>query len=50
MDKDSFLNYVKSKNIYIDTAKTVKTRFDTSNYEIEHYHRKKQKSCQINER
>ena len=35
MDKDSFLNYVKSKNIYIDIAKTVKTRFDTSNYEIE---------------
>ena len=35
MDADSFLVYIKMKDIYIDLAKDVKTRFDISNYELD---------------
>ena len=35
MDTDSFIVYVKTVDIYKDTAKDVKTRFDTSNYELD---------------
>ena len=34
MDTDSFIVHVKT-NIYKDIAEDVKTRFDTSNYEID---------------
>ena len=34
MDKDSFIVYIKTEDIYSDTAKDVETRFDTSNYEL----------------
>ena len=27
--------YIKTKDIYVDIAKHVETRFDTSNYELE---------------
>ena len=27
--------YIKTKDIYVDIAKLVETRFDTSNYELE---------------
>ena len=36
MDTDSFIGYMiykKNKNIYVDIANDVETRFDTSNYE-----------------
>ena len=35
MDTDSFLVYIKSKDIYSDIAKDVETKFDTSNYELD---------------
>ena len=35
MDKGSFIVYIKTENIYIDIAKNVETRFETSNYELE---------------
>ena len=36
MDADSFvfIYYVKTEDIYVDTAKDVETRFDTSNYAL----------------
>ena len=34
MDKDSFIVYIKTKDIYADIVKDVETRFDTSNSEI----------------
>ena len=34
MDTDSFIVYIKTGDIYKDTAENVKTRFDTSNYEL----------------
>ena len=34
MDKDSFIVYIKTEDIYSDTAKDVETRFDISNYEL----------------
>ena len=34
MDKDSFIVFINAENIYIDIAKDVETRFDTSNYEL----------------
>ena len=34
MDTDSFIVFIKTKDIYIDIAKDVETRFDTSNYEL----------------
>ena len=33
MDIGSFIVYVKTKYIYSDITKDVKTKFDTSNYE-----------------
>ena len=35
MDIDSFILYIKTKNIYTDIAKDVETRFDTSIYELD---------------
>ena len=35
MDTDSFVVYIKTYDIYKDTAEDVDTRFDTSNYELE---------------
>ena len=35
MDTDSFIVYIKTKDIYKDFAEDVETRFDTSNYELE---------------
>ena len=35
MDTDSFIMYIKTEDIYVDIAKDVETRFDTSNYELE---------------
>ena len=34
MYTDSFIEYIKRDNIYIDTTEDVKTRFGTSNYEL----------------
>ena len=34
MDKDSFIVYIKTKDIYADIVEDVETRFDTSNSEI----------------
>ena len=35
MDTDSFIMYIKTEDIYVDIAKDVETKFDTSNYELE---------------
>ena len=35
MDAKSFTVYIKTKDIYIDIAKDVERRFDTSKYELE---------------
>ena len=35
MDIDSFIFYIETEEIYINTAKDVETRLDTSNYELE---------------
>ena len=35
MDKDSFIVYIKTNDIYNNTAKNDETRFDTSNYELD---------------
>ena len=35
MDKGSFIVYIRTEDIYIDIAKNVETRFETSNYELE---------------
>ena len=32
MDTDSFIVYIKTKDIYTDIAKDVEAKFDTSNY------------------
>ena len=37
MDTDSFIVHVKIDDIYKDIAEDVETRFDTSNFEIDHY-------------
>ena len=34
MDTDSFILHVKTDNIYKDISEDVKTRYDTSNYEL----------------
>ena len=35
MDTDSFIVYIEIDDIYKDIAEDVKTRFDTSNYELD---------------
>ena len=35
MDTASFIAYIKTDNIYVDIAKDVERRSDTSNYELE---------------
>ena len=35
MDTDSFILHVKTDNIYKDISEDVKTRYDTSNYELD---------------
>ena len=35
MDTGRFIVYMETEDIYSDIAKYVKTRFDTSNYELE---------------
>ena len=35
MDTDNFTVYVKTDNIYKDILENAKTRFDTSNYELD---------------
>ena len=35
MDKDSFILYIKTDGIYKDIPKDVKTRFGTSNYQLD---------------
>ena len=35
MDTDSFILYIKTHDIYKDTAEDTETRFDTSNYELD---------------
>ena len=35
MDTDSFIVYIKTEDIYVDVAKDVETRFNTSNNELE---------------
>ena len=34
INTDSFIVYIKADDIYKDIAEDVKTRFDTSNYEL----------------
>ena len=34
MDTDIFIVYIKTDDIYKDTAEDVETRFDASNYEL----------------
>ena len=50
MDTDSFIVHVKTDNIYKVIAENVETRFDTSNFEIDHYLKKKKKSNWTHER
>ena len=35
MDTDIFIVHIKTENIYVDIAKDVETRFDTSKYVLE---------------
>ena len=35
MDTHSFILYIKTDDVYKDIAEDVKTRFDTSNYELD---------------
>ena len=35
MDTDSFIVYIKKKDVYKDIAEVLKTRFDTSNLELD---------------
>ena len=35
MDTDSFIVYIKSEDIYYSIRKDVRTRFNTSNYELD---------------
>ena len=35
MDADSFISYIKTKQIYWDIVKNVESRLDTSNYELD---------------
>ena len=35
IDTDSFIAYIKTEDIYSDTAEDVESRFDTSNYELD---------------
>ena len=35
MDKDSFIVYIKTDDIYKDIAEDIETRFGTSNYELD---------------
>ena len=35
MDTDSLIIYIKTDDIYKDIAEDVKTRFDTSNYDLD---------------
>ena len=35
MDTDGFIFNIKTEDRYVDIAKYVETRFDTSNYELE---------------
>ena len=35
MDPGSVIVYIKTEDIYVDIAKDVETRFETSNYELE---------------
>ena len=35
MDTDGFAVYIKTENIYSDTAKNVESRSDSSNYELD---------------
>ena len=52
MNVNNFIVYIKSGDIYVDIAKDFKTRFDTSNYELERpiLEGKKLKKNWINER
>ena len=34
LDTNSFVVYIKTEDIYIDVAKDVETRFDTSSYQL----------------
>ena len=35
IETDSFIVYIKTEDIYVDIARYVNTRFDTSDYELE---------------
>ena len=35
MDTDSFIVYMKTEHIYSEIAEDIKTRFNTSNYELD---------------
>ena len=52
MDTDSFINHIKTEDVYEDIANDIEKRFDTSNYEINRPLPigKKQKSDWINKR
>ena len=44
MDTDRFIVYIKTEDIFVDIAKNVEIRFDTSNYELQkHYLKEKVK-------
>ena len=49
MDTDSFIGYIiYKKNIYVDIANDVETRFDTSNYESDRPLPNEKKNYRIN--
>ena len=43
MDTGSFIVYIKTEDIYSVIAKCIKTRFDASNYELDHCLKEKTK-------
>ena len=41
MDTDSFIVHVKTADIYKDISEDIQTRFDTSNFQRDHYLKEK---------
>ena len=37
MDTDNFIGYTKSKYIYVEIAKDIEIRFNTSHYELDRH-------------
>ena len=50
MDTGSFIVYIKADDIFEEIAEDVETRFDTSNYELDHFRKEIVETNLINKR